>query len=165
MEVLVTGAASDLAQQVAAVLGQEHRLRLMDSTEFAVPAKAQGVRGSLLETDDVWRAVRGVQAIVHTGTAPVGLPVDEVAREHALLDWYTRGTHVLLQAAVDAGVRRCVYLSTLEVFRQYPDDVYISENWRPQPAPEMEVYLPGSDDPENSLCEFWLPIARSTPTR
>jgi len=26
-------------------------------------------------------------------------------------------------------------------------------------APEMEVYLPGSDDGENSVCEFWLPIA------
>ena len=27
-------------------------------------------------------------------------------------------------------------------------------------APEMEVYLPGSDDSENSVCEFWLPIAK-----
>lgn len=27
-------------------------------------------------------------------------------------------------------------------------------------APEMEVYLPGSDDSENSVCEFWLPVAK-----
>ncbi len=28
-------------------------------------------------------------------------------------------------------------------------------------APEMEVYLPGSDDSENSVCEFWLPVTNS----
>jgi hypothetical protein len=142
MEVLVTGAASDLGQQVAAALGKEHRLRLLDSSDFPVPAKAEGVRGSLLEADDAWRAVRGVQAVVHTGAPPADLPAAGVAREQALLDWYTRGTHVLLQASVEAGVRRCVYLSTLEVFRQYPDDVYISENWRPEPAPELDVLGP-----------------------
>ena len=53
--------------------------------------------------------------------------------EQALLERATRGTHVLLSAAVEAGVGRVVYGSTLAVFAAYPDDVYISERWEPQP--------------------------------
>jgi AraC family transcriptional regulator len=45
-------------------------------------------------------------------------------------------------------------------------EIYAFSEWLPASgyvhalAPEMEVYLPGSDDSENSVCEFWLPIAR-----
>ena len=56
-----------------------------------------------------------------------------------LLDRATRGTHVLLQAAVEAGVKRFVYGSTLEVFRAYPDTVYVTEYYKPLPPTEMAV--------------------------
>lgn len=137
MEVLVTGAAGGLGQALGRTLGKEHRLRLMDEVEFQAPEKTQVMQGSVLDPDDAWRAVRGVQAIVHTATPPPGLPLAGHEREQALLDWHTRGTHVLLRAAADAGVRTCVYAGTLEVFRSYPDDVYISEYWKPLPTPDM----------------------------
>ena len=106
MEVLVTGAASDLGQQLAAVLGREHRVRLFDERQFPVPARADSRQGSLLAAEDVWQAVRGVQAVVHTAVPPAGVPAAGLGREQALLEWYARGTHVLMQACVDAGVRR-----------------------------------------------------------
>jgi len=59
-----------------------------------------------------------------------------LAREQELLDVATRGTHVLFKAGVEAGVTRFVYGSTLEIFEAYPDDVFISEMWRPMPTPE-----------------------------
>ena len=53
------------------------------------------------------------------------------------MEYATRGTHVLLSAAIEAGVARVVYGSTLAVFTAYPDDVYISECWQPQPRADM----------------------------
>ena len=78
-----------------------------------------------------------MDAVIHTAAPPQNLPEEELARENALLEWTTRGTHMLLNAAVEAKVRRCVYAGTLTLFRDYPDDVYISESWKPLPRPEM----------------------------
>ena len=83
-----------------------------------------------MDPDAVWQAVRNVDAVVHTGEPP---PAPE--SEEALLDRATRGTHVLFQAAVEAGVKRFVYGSTLEVFRAYPDTVYVTEYYKPLPPP------------------------------
>ena len=132
MRILITGGASRLAHAIADELRDEHSLRLMDDAAFEPPEKAAALRGNLLNPDDAWRAVRGMDAVIHTGDPPPGVLDDGVR-----LGLATRGTHVLLKAAVEAGVKRVVYAGTLEVFAAYPDDVYISELWKPLPAPEM----------------------------
>ena len=137
MNVLITGAASPLAQEIVKVLGGAHQLRLMVEVTVEPPEKTEFFQGSLLEQDDVWRAVRGMQAVLHTGEPPPGLPDDALAREQRLLDLATRGTHNLFKAGVDAGVKRFVYGSTLDLFRSYSDEVYISEMWKPLPEPDM----------------------------
>ena len=135
MRVLVTGAASALGQEIAVALAADENaeLRLLDDCA----AQRQGVEwveGRLTDPDVVWQAVRDVDAVVHTGEPP---PVSE--SEEILLDRATRGTHVLFQAAVEAGVKRFVYGSTLEVFRAYPDTVYVTEYYKPLPPPELAV--------------------------
>ena len=40
-------------------------------------------------------------------------------------------------AAVEAGIKRLIYASTLSIFNNYPDDVYITELWKPLPSPEI----------------------------
>jgi len=135
MKVLITGAQSRLGQAIVAELATDHRLRLWGSGQMAV--EAEWVNGDLRDPDAAWRAVRGVDAVIHTGEPMVDLSEDALAREQELLDLATRGTHVLFQAGVDAGVKRFVYGSTLSVFASYPDDVYISELWQPMPTPEM----------------------------
>jgi nucleoside-diphosphate-sugar epimerase len=137
MNILITGAASRLAQTLAAELGSEHRLRLMDSVPVEAEGNATFFPGSLLDPDDAWRAVRGMDAVIHTGEPPPDLPSDPLQREQRLLDLATRGTHVLCKAAVEAGVKRILYAGTLAIFSAYPDDVYISELWKPLPAPDM----------------------------
>lgn len=139
MNILITGAASRLGQALAAELGQEHRLRLMDTVPVEAGERAEVFQGSLLEPDDAWRAVRGVQAVIHTGEPPPDLPAEGLAREQGLLDLASRGTHVLCKAAAEAGVKRILYAGTLAIFRAYPDDVYISELWKPLPGPEIET--------------------------
>jgi len=137
MDVLITGAASPLGREIAAAIVQEHRLRLMDTVAVEPPEQCEFFAGSLLDPDDAWRAVRGMDAVILTAAPPAELPEEELAHENALLEWVARGTHVLLSAAVEAGVRRCVYAGTLAIFRDYPDDVYISENWKPLPRLQM----------------------------
>ncbi len=136
MKILITGAASPLAQAIMAELGEAHHVRLMDA-EAVEAAGTEVARGSLLSQEDCWKAVRGIDAVVITGEPPSDLPDDELARDQTLLDHATRGTHNLCKAAVEAGVKRIVYGSTLDVFRSYPDDVYISELWKPMPEPDM----------------------------
>ena len=67
MDILITGAASRLGQAVAEVL-EGHRLRLMDETSVEAPADGDAFEGSLLDQDAVWRAVRGMDAVIHTAS-------------------------------------------------------------------------------------------------
>lgn len=125
MLILVTGAASPIVQALATALeADRHQVRLVDN--------------GLTDAQAMWRAVRGVDAVVHTGELPSETPAQGDERDTFLLDYYTRGTHVLFKAAVEAGVRRFVYGSTLDLFRPYAEDLYISEMWRPLPTPDME---------------------------
>ena len=135
MRVLVTGAASALSQEVATALAVDDstQLRLIDDCA-AQRQDVEWIEGRLTDSDAVSQAVRDVDVVVHTGEPP---PAPE--SEEALLDRATRGTHVLLQAAVEAGVKRFVYGSTLEVFRAYPDTVYVTEYYKPLPPPELAV--------------------------
>ena len=139
MKVLITGAQSRLGQAIVAELAADHRLRLWGSGQPMTVENAEWISGDLRDPDAAWRAVRGMDAIIHTGEPPEDLPEEALAREAEVLDMATRGTHVLFQAGVDAGVKRFVYGSTLSVFAAYPDDVYISEMWKPVPTPEMDV--------------------------
>ena len=135
MRVLVTGAASALGQEVSAALAVDDsaQLRLLDDCAGR-RQDVEWIAARLTDPDVVRQAVQGVDAVVHTGEPP---PAPE--GEEALLDRATRGTHVLLQAAVEAGVKRFVYGSTLEVFRAYPDTVYVTEYYKPLPPTEMAV--------------------------
>lgn len=137
MNILITGASSQLAQSIASELKADHSVRLMDSVPVDVAEGCDFIQGNILDPDDSWKAVRGIDVLIHTGEPPTNLPSDELAREQMLLDLATRGTHVLFSAAVGTGIKRFVCASTLSIFNAYPDDVYITELWKPLPSPEI----------------------------
>ena len=139
MRVLITGAASRLGQAIAARLRERHQLRLLDTLAIDPGANATAVQASLLDPQAMWQAMRNIDAVIHTGEAPADLPADPLTADQVMLDCATRGSHVLCQAAVEAGIKRLIYGGTLEVFGSYPDDRYISEMWKPLPPPEMRV--------------------------
>ncbi len=138
MRILLTGAASPLGRAIIDELGDTHQLRLLDEEPIEAAERHEVMQGSLTDTDLVWSAVRDMEVVLHTGEPPTQLPADTHEREQLLLDIATRGTHILCKAAVEAGVKRIVYGSSLDLFEPYPDDVYISEMWKPQPTPAME---------------------------
>ncbi|MBI1926980.1 NAD(P)-dependent oxidoreductase [Candidatus Poribacteria bacterium] len=137
MNILITGASSRLTQAIAAELETDHELRLMDSVPVDVGGKSEFIQSSLLDTADLQRAVQGMDALIHMGEPPTNLPTDGLEREQMLLDLATRGTHNLFSAGVAAGIKKFIYAGTLEIFSAYPDDVYISELWKPLPSPEI----------------------------
>ncbi|MEW6752149.1 MAG: NAD(P)-dependent oxidoreductase [Candidatus Latescibacterota bacterium] len=138
MNVLITGAASRLGQAIAAELSGKHRLRLTDASPVSPPEKTEFLQADPFDAQQMWQAVRGMDAVVHVGAYAAGPGGPPGADEAQILDLCTRGTHVLLSAAVEARVRRCLYAGTLTPFDAYPLDVYISEMFKPLPLPQMQ---------------------------
>lgn len=140
MKVLITGATSRLGEAIAAELASDHELRLTDVVGGPSPASHEYVRADLRDAEAVASLVADIDAVIHTCETPESCDEPGLTREELLLDMATRGAHVLMTAAVEAGVRRVACAGTLEVFASYPDDVYISELWKPLPSPEMETF-------------------------
>ena len=138
MNVLITGAASPLGQQIVAELASSYQLRLLDNTTPDIKYENfEFIQGSLVDPRIASEATQNIDVLIHTGEPPQNLPQDPLECEQLLLDLATRGTHVLFKAAVEAGVKRFIYGSTLEIFGNYPDDIYISEFYKPLPKPEI----------------------------
>ncbi len=127
-----------LAGALADTLAGEHGVRLV-ATEHAALDVAPGdhelLRGDLRDSGFAQRAVEGVDAILHLAPLWSGLPPDTA--DEVRIDCATRGTYVLLNAAVAAGVRRVVLASTLDLFAAYPSDWYVGESWRPRPTTDV----------------------------
>jgi dihydroflavonol-4-reductase len=72
------------------------------------------VEGDLSSTDAIRRGLEGCDSAFHTAAIyKVGVPRSE---HQGMLDANVRGTERVLDAAIDAGVRRIVYVSTAAVF-------------------------------------------------
>ena len=134
MNVLITQGKSSLAAALANHLSAGHMVRL---TDLDSRGGAAGIfecdLGHGDSTDDV---VRGIDAIIHLGYNAV-----DSGDPSALLDFHTRGTYNLLTAAVEAGVSRCIYLSTLRLLEDYDENLTVTEKWRSLPPSEDPLLL------------------------
>ncbi len=131
MNLLITSAAAPLAQQLATALQPEHEIRLTERTfvpnlpAFAVSALNHDLSTNLL--------VRGMDAIVHVAEP---LSTDN---ERQQIDYLTRCTYNLYLAAVAEGIKRVVFLSTLDLMTAYAEDYTVGERWRPLPTTDTPV--------------------------
>lgn len=110
------------------------------------PAKANQLRelgceiveGDLSDEDAIRRGVQGANAVFHIGaTYKVGVPSSE---HEAMHDANVRGTERVLDAAVEAGVRRIVYVSTGNVYGNTRGQVVDESYVRPQPPEFLSYY-------------------------
>lgn len=128
MHILVTSAGSNLAQALIQGLGASHDVR---ATERQAVAELDDLAVSPLGHDmSTNLLVRGVDAVVHCGEPLPGEPAA------SYVDYMTRCTYNLLHAAHEEGVKRVIYLSTLDLMAAYPVEYAVSERWRPLPTPE-----------------------------
>jgi nucleoside-diphosphate-sugar epimerase len=120
MKVAITGGRSLLGTALVQALGAEHEV-------VVVP------EGDLRDEEFAKSVVGGVEALIHLAPLYPDGPAD--APETELLDRATRGTYVLLNAAIAAGLRRVVLGSTLALFERYPASWAVAETWTPLPDP------------------------------
>ena len=91
----------------------------------------------LRDPDAVEPCLAGVDAIVHPAVISGRGQSDEDILDHA-----SRGAYAILDAAVRAGVRRAVLISTLSLFDDYPDSYVIEESWQPRPGADALSLAP-----------------------
>ncbi|MCX6044707.1 MAG: hypothetical protein NT075_06295 [Chloroflexi bacterium] len=131
MRILITSAAAPLAQQLATALRPEHEIRLTERTfvpnlpNLAVSPLHHDLSTNLL--------VREIDALVHVAEP---LPTDNEIEQ---IDYLTRCTYNLYLAAVAEGVKRVVFLSTLDLMTPYAEDYTVGERWRPLPTTATTV--------------------------
>ena len=131
MRVLITSAALELPRELATSLGSNNQVRLTDRSD--VSTDLEFIRCDLGHDQTTNGLVRGMDAIVHSGQ------VDPAASASEQLDFQTRCTYNLLWAAVEEGVPRFIYLSSLAVMGRYDEDLAVTERWRPVPSTEAPV--------------------------
>jgi dihydroflavonol-4-reductase len=111
LTVLVTGATGFIGRHtVDALLATGHKVRaLCRSDEPALAAAgATVVRGDVLDRASVRAAIDGCDVVVHGA----GLVSRNAADASTMLRLHGNGTRNVVGAAVDAGVRRVIHLST-----------------------------------------------------
>ena len=134
MNILITQGKSSLAASLAGHLSTGNMVRLTDMDGGDADAGTfQCDLGHDSATDDV---VRDIDAIIHIGYNAVGS-----GDPSELLDYHTRGTYNLLTAASEAGVARCIYLSTLRLLEDYDENLTVTEKWRSLPPAEDPLLL------------------------
>jgi len=127
LNLLITSAASATAQLIANELSDTHTLRLTDLPENASGNIFANELGHESETDDL---VAGIDAIVN-----IGYQAQTGSSPH-LIDYHTRRTYNLLQAASDAGVKRYINISTLRLYQDHEENLVVTERWRTDPPAE-----------------------------
>lgn len=143
MDVFLTGGTGFLGSEVARLLvARGDRVRaLVRARATAGPLEDLGVDvidGDLSDEAALMAACYGSDAVVHAAALDeVGVPVE---RREALVDTNVCGTERMLGAALAAGVKRAVHVSTVAVFGDTGGRV-ADETWVRDPAlPWSSVY-------------------------
>ncbi len=116
MKILIRDGDWWLGEQLAAALG--------DDGHLSTPLPYDTVIGHDESTDEL---VAGHDALVVFGYNR------EPTDPGAIVDHSTRQLYNLLQAASGAGVKRCVYVSSLKLFADYEENLTVTETWRSLP--------------------------------
>lgn len=109
---LITGAAGFLGRNICEVLAPDYTIRGLD-----VAPCAEGVEslvGSVTDEALLKRACEGIDALVIAHMLP-SRPPENYARVAAAFDVNVKGTAMLFETAVDAGIRRVVLVSSISV--------------------------------------------------
>jgi dihydroflavonol-4-reductase len=136
---LVTGVTGKVGNAIARALasrGCRVRALVLDpETEAAfVPSGVEVVRGDVTEPPSIQRAMAGCRVVFNA----MGVP-EQWLPDQTLFDRVNaRGTDTVIRAAIEAGVRRVVHTSTVEVFGAEPGSHF--DETAPADAPKATPY-------------------------
>ena len=131
MRILVTGAAGYIGSVVARELAAHHQVRGVDMRPM--PALDDHRVVDLTSYEDICAALEGVDGIAHLAW-PMG-PYDGYSpREHTDLGVGVRTVYFLLKAAVECGIERFVFQSTINITSPSWDNWRLVEEELPRPG-------------------------------
>ncbi|MFP5218368.1 MAG: NAD-dependent epimerase/dehydratase family protein [Actinomycetes bacterium] len=143
MDVFLTGGTGFIGGEVARQLrarGDRVRALVRDEGRAAALAElgCELVVGDLSDERALTAACSGSDAVIHCAALyEVGVPAD---RRSALVDTNVAGTERVLGAALSAGVRKAVYVSTVAVFGNTRGEVATKGHTKPDDVPHTSVY-------------------------
>lgn len=143
MDVFLTGGTGFIGGQVARRLrGRGDTVRVLVRDPARAGALRQAgcdlVEGDLSDEAALAAACAGADAVVHAAALyEVGVPAE---RRPALVDTNVGGTERVLGAALSAGVRKAVYVSTVAVFANTGGRVVDESYVKPDGVPYTSVY-------------------------
>ena len=128
MKIALTGQQSLLGERIIQAFTGDHTIQLAST-------------GDLCQEEVCRQLLTDVAVLIHL--APLLPPAGTSAADH--LDRVARGTYVLLQQAVAAGVQRVILGSSLDLFERYPTSWAVAETWAPRPdvdnVAQLAIYL------------------------
>lgn len=135
-EVLLTGATGLLGNHLArALLGDGRAVRaLVRSPEKArtlLPRECEIVAGDVLDPQSLRRGLEGCDVVYHAA----GLPEQWLPDDDRFRQVNVEGTRNLVEAALEADVRRFVHASTIDVFAWRPGVPFDESRIDDQPKP------------------------------
>ncbi|HMI58731.1 MAG TPA: NAD-dependent epimerase/dehydratase family protein, partial [Gemmatimonadaceae bacterium] len=115
--ILVTGGTSFSGLHLVRSLVRDgHAVRVMtpslERARALLPAETEILAGEITERDDVTRAMEGRDVVYHLADSSGDARVTH-ARDHWRIN--VQGTRLVMQAAMDEGVRRIVHCGTARV--------------------------------------------------
>jgi len=138
--ILVTGGTSFSGLHLVRSLVRDgHAVRVLtrspDRARALLPADTEVLAGEVTQRFDVTRAMEGCEVVYHLAdSADAGRTTD--ARDHWRIN--VQGTRLVMQAAVEAGVRRIVHCGTARVHGDTgPDSANEESAFRPTNAYEL----------------------------
>ena len=129
MRVLVTGATGLIGNAIARQLvDRGHAVRALvrdeDRARLLLPEEITLLRGDVTAPDTLPAAARDIDWVFHAA----GMP-EQWQRDESIFDRVNcEGTAHLLDAAIDAGVARVIYTSTMDVFAAPPGGTLVESN-------------------------------------
>ncbi|MFA5843283.1 MAG: NAD-dependent epimerase/dehydratase family protein [Coriobacteriia bacterium] len=129
---LITGGSGFMGTHLARrLLADGKRVRLFDPAEPApdLRDRVEWVAGSVLDTEAVFQACRGVDVVYHTAAL---VPLSKAGR--GFEDVNARGTGNVAEACVALGVRRLVHVSSSAVYDPAVTAMPVTEETRLSPV-------------------------------
>jgi len=148
VKILLTGASGYVGQAFLKKYGRRYDIRVFGRSP--VEGGFEFVKGDIRVYDDVFRAAAGADVIVHL--AAFAPEVKEKSMDENFFDYNVKGVFNVLQAAVDAKVKKVVCASSICAVGYEGLELPVKESARPNPSDGMyglSKYL------GEILCEFY----------
>lgn len=119
MNVVVIGGSGHVGSLVVRTLARSHRVRLADLEPADGPGISESVTVDVTDIEQVRRAVEGQDALVYLAMGQHRRWGEVGGWVESHFDVNVKGLYLTLRAAADAGLRQCVYASSLSIFEDY----------------------------------------------